>query len=124
MIQALEIDFKSTAPDVLQIRIRNGVAFFRHDLEGSLDSESVVDIHQLIAKIPAYSRLHIMSDDRSGSVTLWPEPDEWKPIHLEYLHCQHQESFEKHIDTAIDGPRRKRNVFPIAQIDLLKVFPK
>src|SRR6266496_4081761 len=119
MIQALEVDFKSTAPDGFKVRIKNGVAFFRYDLEGSLNSKCVVDVHQRFAEVATDRRFYIVGNYRSDRVTLGPKPYKGKPIHLQYLHCEDQESFEKHIDTAIDGPRRERNSFPIAQIDLL-----
>jgi len=47
VIKILNVNFKSSAPDLLEKSRLYGITFFRHDLEGGRDTEGCIQVHQV-----------------------------------------------------------------------------
>jgi hypothetical protein len=86
MIQVMNIQLKSSVSYAIQEHLWNGVSLLWDNLERRFDSEHVIQIHQLGAKVPAGGCLHIVCHDGATRSSLWPEPDERKVYYIPRLH--------------------------------------
>src|SRR4029077_6408199 len=80
MIQVVHAYFKPAIPNGIDIRRRNLIPLFRHNLKRPFDAPRVVDVHESRRRITPESGFHIMGYDRGPRGTLGPKPNEGDSI--------------------------------------------
>src|SRR6266853_1425708 len=119
MLQVVHVDFKSSSPHLVQKTFRGWISFFRHNLEGRLDSRRGVDIHQFCAKVTARQCLDIMRDNGAAWGTLRPKPDKRNFLDSVGFERNKEQRFHKTFYRAVHGPIREGNFTPTPEVESL-----
>src|SRR5260370_18874032 len=107
MLQVVNVDFKSPLPYLVQKTFRSWISFFRHNLEGRLDSRRVVDIHQFCAKVTDRQCLDIMRDNGAAWRTLRPQPDKRNFLESVGYENNNEQRYHKTCDSTVHGALRE-----------------
>src|SRR5215472_9315019 len=108
MIQVMDIELKSAAPDFRNILVRNFIALLGYDLKRSMDAVGLIQVHQLGGEIAACDRFDVMGHDHATRRTLRPEPNERHLLDTTGLHQQTQKLLVETVDREVYGPSRER----------------
>jgi hypothetical protein len=123
MIQVVDVDLEPTISNLFEEPVRDWIPFLRHDLEGGLDPDRIIQIHELRADIPTGQFFDIVGHHRAAGGSLRPKPNERHSVDPMGLHGHGQQSFEDAFDCSIHRPLRKGTLLPIAEAQSLKALP-
>src|SRR5262249_52437828 len=114
VIQIVNIYFEASSSKARTKSLRFAVALFWNDLERRLDATRVVEIHELVAEVPASLALHIVRHDRAALRAIGPEPDERNFPDTKALQFDSHRTLHQGVDRKVHWPARERNLLPSA----------
>ena len=117
----MHIDLETARTNVIEKGVGNGIAVLGHDLEGRLDPDGIIHVHERRAEVPTGHSFDIVRHDDAAGGAVRPEPHEGQPVNTSCLHGENQQLLEEAIHRSVDRPSRKADVLPTAQMRPLKV---
>ena len=121
VLEVVDVDLEAALLDRPQCLAAGGVAGGGNDLEGALDSEAVVDVHQLAGPGEAGGGLDVVGHDGAAGVAFGPEPDEGNTLVSAALERQPHEPLEHLVDGAVHRPAGKGLLVPAFEPRALQV---
>src|SRR5712691_2163063 len=112
MRESLDIDLEASLPNGIEVFWRDGIAFFRDDLKGSLDPIGIIDVHQGASEVTPDRPFDIIGDDSTSGMAFRPKPDERDTVNVQGLHGESEQLFNQSVHAAIHRPCRERNRLP------------